>query len=202
MDKYQNETIPVREAHRLNEKKLHAYLADHMVGIGDQIFLHQFAIGQSNPTYMVTTGRNRYVLRKKPPGTLLPSAHAVDREYRIITALGPTLVPVPKTYLLCEDEDVLGTAFYVMDMVPGRVIDDQFAPDFTSRERGAVYDNLLEVLAGLHNVDYKAIGLENFGRPGNYYSRQIDRWTKQYLASQTESIPTMTHLIKWLPREN
>ena len=127
MDKYQNETIPVREALRLNEKKLHAYLADHMVGIGDQISLHQFAIGQSNPTYMVTTGRNRYVLRKKPPGTLLPSAHAVDREYRIITALGPTLVPVPKTYLLCEDEDVLGTAFYVMDMVPGRVIEDQLA---------------------------------------------------------------------------
>ena len=199
MDKYQNETIPVREAHRLNEKKLHAYLAYHMVGIGDQISLHQFAIGQSNPTYMVTTGDNQYVLRKKPPGTLLPSAHAVDREYRIITALGPTLVPVPKTYLLCEDEDVLGTAFYVMDLVPGRVIDDQFAPDFTSRERGAVYDNLLEVLAGLHNVDYKAIGLENFGKPGNYYSRQIDRWTKQYLASQTENIPAMTHLMKWLP---
>ena len=199
MTDYQNETIPVREAHRLDEKKLHAYLADHMDGISDDIVLHQFAVGQSNPTYMVSTGGQRYVLRKKPPGTLLPSAHAVDREYRVITALSPTAVPVPKTYLLCEDENVLGTAFYVMDMVPGRVLDDQLAPGFTPRERGAVYDNLLEILATFHSVDYEAIGLGNFGRPGNYYSRQINRWTKQYLASQTENIPAMTHLMKWLP---
>ncbi|MBT3534171.1 MAG: phosphotransferase family protein [Rhodospirillaceae bacterium] len=199
MSEYQNETIPVREAHRLDEEKLRAYLSAHMDGIGDDIALHQFAVGQSNPTYMVTTGGREYVLRKKPPGTLLPSAHAVDREYRIITALGPTEVPVPKTYLLCEDDDVLGTAFYVMDKVDGRVLDDQFAPAFSAAERSAVYDHMLEVLATFHAVDYEAVGLGDFGRPGNYYIRQINRWTKQYVASQTDEIPAMDHLMKWLP---
>ncbi len=199
MSAYQNETIPVREAHRLDEEKLRAYLAGHMDGVGNDITLHQFAVGQSNPTYMVKTGDRKYVLRKKPPGTLLPSAHAVDREYRVITALGPTPVPVPKTYLLCEDEDVAGTAFYVMDMVDGRILDDQFAPAFTAGERGAVYDHLLEVLAALHAVDYQAVGLGDFGRPGNYYTRQINRWTKQYVASQTDEIPAMDHLMQWLP---
>jgi aminoglycoside phosphotransferase (APT) family kinase protein len=195
---YQNETIPVREAHRLDGEKLRAYLADNMDGIGDDIALHQFAVGQSNPTYMVTTGGREYVLRKKPPGTLLPSAHAVDREYRIMTALGPTPVPVPKTYLLCEDDAVLGTAFFIMDKVDGRVLDDQFAPAFTAEDRSAVYEHLLQVLADFHSVDYRAVGLESFGRPGNYYIRQINRWTKQYVASQTEDISAMDHLMKWL----
>ena len=199
MSEYQNETIPVRAAHRLDTAKLLTYLAAHMDGIGDDITLHQFAVGQSNPTYMITTRGREFVLRKKPPGTLLPSAHAVDREYRVITALGGTEVPVPKTYLLCEDESVLGTAFFIMDKVPGRVLDDQFAPAFTPAERGAVYDHLLEVLAALHAVDYQAVGLGNFGRPGNYYTRQINRWTKQYVASQTEEIPAMDQLMQWLP---
>jgi aminoglycoside phosphotransferase (APT) family kinase protein len=199
MSEYQNETIPVRAAHRLDTAKLTTYLAAHMDGIGDDITLHQFAVGQSNPTYMITTRGREFVLRKKPPGTLLPSAHAVDREYRVITALGGTEVPVPKTYLLCEDESVLGTAFFIMDKVPGRVLDDQFAPAFTPAERGAVYDHLLEVLAALHAVDYQAVGLGNFGRPGNYYTRQINRWTKQYVASQTEEIPAMDQLMQWLP---
>ncbi len=199
MSEYQNETIPVREAHRLDEGKLRAYLAAHMDGIGEDIALHQFAIGQSNPTYMVSTGDREFVLRKKPPGTLLPSAHAVDREYRVITALYDTPVPVPKTYLLCEDDDVLGTAFFVMDKVPGRVLDDQSIPAFTPSERSAVYDHLLEVLAALHAVDHEAVDLGDFGRPGNYYTRQINRWTKQYLASQTDQIPAMDHLMKWLP---
>ncbi|MBT7667730.1 MAG: phosphotransferase family protein [Rhodospirillaceae bacterium] len=196
---YQNETIPVREAHLLDGEKLRRYLADHMDGIGDDITLQQFAVGQSNPTYMVATGGHEYVLRKKPPGTLLPSAHAVDREYRVITALADTDVPVPKTYHLCEDPDVLGTAFYVMDKVEGRVRDDQFAPAFSPEDRSAVYDHLLEVLAALHAVDYEAVGLGDFGRPGNYYTRQIGRWTKQYVASQTDEIPAMDHLMQWLP---
>lgn len=199
MSEYQNETIPVRAAHRIDTAKLRTYLAAHMDGIDDDITLHQFAVGQSNPTYMITTRGREFVLRKKPPGTLLPSAHAVDREYRVITALGGTEVPVPKTYLLCEDESVLGTAFFIMDKVPGRVLDDQFAPAFTPAERGAVYDHLLEVLAALHAVDYQAVGLGNFGRPGNYYTRQINRWTKQYVASQTEEIPAMDQLMQWLP---
>jgi aminoglycoside phosphotransferase (APT) family kinase protein len=199
MSEYQNETIPVRAAHRLDTAKLRTYLAANMDGIGDDITLHQFAVGQSNPTYMITTGGQEFVLRKKPPGTLLPSAHAVDREYRVMTALGGTEVPVPKTYLLCEDESVLGTAFFIMDKVPGRVLDDQFAPAFTQAERGAVYDHLLEVLAALHAVDYQTVGLANFGRPGNYYTRQINRWTKQYVASQTDEIPAMDQLMQWLP---
>lgn len=199
MSEYQNETIPVREAHRLDAEKLRGYLAANMDGIGDDITLHQFAVGQSNPTYMISTGGREFVLRKKPPGTLLPSAHAVDREYRVMTALGGTDVPVPKTYLLCEDDSVLGTAFFIMDKVEGRVLDDQFAPAFTPAERGAVYDHLLVVLAALHAVDYKEVGLGDFGRPGNYYTRQINRWTKQYVASQTDEIPAMDHLMQWLP---
>ena len=195
---YQNETIPVREAHRLDDEKLRTYLAANMDGIGDDITLHQFAVGQSNPTYMISTGGRELVLRKKPPGTLLPSAHAVDREYRIMTALWDTDVPVPKTHLLCEDETVLGTAFFVMDKVDGRVLDDQYAPAFSAADRGAVYDHLLEVLAAFHAVDYEAVGLGDFGRPGNYYERQINRWTKQYLASQTDDIEAMTKLMEWL----
>jgi aminoglycoside phosphotransferase (APT) family kinase protein len=200
MSDYQNETIPVREAHRLDDEKLRRYLAANMDGIGDDIAMFQFAVGQSNPTYMISTGGREFVLRKKPPGTLLPSAHAVDREYRIMTALGGTDVPVPKTHLLCEDESVLGTAFFVMDKVEGRVLDDQFAPGFSPEDRGAVYDHLLEVLAAFHAVDYEAVGLGDFGRPGNYYERQINRWTKQYIASQTDDIEAMTKLMEWLPK--
>ncbi len=200
MSNYQNETIPVREAHRLDEEKLQVYLAANMDGIGDDIAMYQFAVGQSNPTYMISTGGYEFVLRKKPPGTLLPSAHAVDREYRIMTALRDTDVPVPKTYLLCEDESVLGTAFFVMDKVDGRVLDDQYAPAFSPEERGAVYDHLLQVLAAFHAVDYEAVGLGDFGRPGNYYERQINRWTKQYLASQTDDIEAMMKLMEWLPK--
>ncbi|MDP6691001.1 MAG: phosphotransferase family protein [Alphaproteobacteria bacterium] len=197
---YQNETIPVREAHRLDDEKLRTYLAANMDGIGDDIAMYQFAVGQSNPTYMISTGGREFVLRKKPPGTLLPSAHAVDREYRIMTALWDTDVPVPKTHLLCEDDSVLGTAFFVMDKVDGRVLDDQFAPAFSPEDRAAVYDHLLEVLAAFHAVDYQAVGLGDFGRPGNYYERQINRWTKQYLASQTDDIEAMTKLMEWLPQ--
>jgi aminoglycoside phosphotransferase (APT) family kinase protein len=139
------------------------------------------------------------VLRRKPPGKLLPSAHAVDREYRVISALHATDVPVARAYCLCEDESIIGTAFYIMDFVPGRVLWDGRLPDCSVEERRAIYDELNRVIAALHSVDYEAVGLGDFGRPGNYIERQINRWTKQYRASETEHIEAMENLIKWLP---
>jgi aminoglycoside phosphotransferase (APT) family kinase protein len=153
--------------------------------------LRQFEGGQSNPTFLITTGRQSYVMRKKPPGTLLKSAHQVEREYRVMTALTETDVPVPKTYLLCEDDNVIGTPFFVMEHVAGRVHIDTHLPGFSPTERTAVYRSFIESIAALHQVDYKAVGLENHGRPGNYYSRQIHRWSEQYKASETESLPAM-----------
>ena len=194
-----NETIPVREVHRFDEANLRAYLAEQMDGIGDDFEVRQFPGGQSNPTFMIRTGGHDYVLRKKPPGELLPSAHQVDREYRVMTALRDTGVPVPRTWLLCEDESILGTAFFVMDKVPGRVLDDPMVPEFSTADRAAIYDHLVTVLAALHGVDYDAVGLGDFGRPGNYYERQIGRWSKQYVASKTEEIEAMERLLEWLP---
>jgi aminoglycoside phosphotransferase (APT) family kinase protein len=194
-----NATIPVLDVHRFDVERLRLYLQRNMDGIGADLEVRQFPGGQSNPTFHLISGGRGYVLRKKPPGDLLPSAHQVDREYRIMTALRDTPVPVPKTHLLCEDEDVLGTMFFVMDKVPGRVIENPMLPDFTPAERSAVFRDLLAVLAALHEVDYEAVGLAEFGRPGNYYERQISRWTKQYVASRTEDIPSMDRLIEWLP---
>jgi aminoglycoside phosphotransferase (APT) family kinase protein len=139
------------------------------------------------------------VLRRKPPGTLLPSAHAVDREYRVITALASTDVPVARTFVLCTDESVIGTMFYVMDDVEGRVLWDPQLPGMAPAERAAIFDEMNRVIAALHRVDYRAIGLETFGKPGNYFARQIDRWSRQYRASETESIEPMDRLIEWLP---
>src|SRR5437773_184841 len=161
--------------------------------------VRQFRGGQSNPTYHVSAGGREYVLRRKPPGKLLPSAHAVDREYRVITALGKSGFPVPRTFALCEDDSVIGTAFYVMDCVHGRIITDPAIPDVTPRERGQIYDSLNDVLARLHTTDWQALGLADFGRPGNYFARQIHRWTQQYRASETEKIESMERLIPWLP---
>ncbi len=161
--------------------------------------MRQFRGGQSNPTYYLTAGGKEYVLRRKPPGKLLPSAHAVDREYRVITALSTTGFPVPRTHVLCEDDAVIGTAFYLMDCVHGRVITDPAVPDLTPRERTAIYDSLGETLARLHTVDWRQLGLTDFGRPGNYFARQIHRWTQQYRASETEKIEAMERLIAWLP---
>jgi aminoglycoside phosphotransferase (APT) family kinase protein len=155
--------------------------------------------GQSNPTYYLRAGSGEYVLRRKPPGKLLPSAHAVDREYRVMTALARTSVPVPRTYALCEDADVAGTPFYVMQFVAGRVFKDPRLPEVPAADRAAIYESLADVLARLHTVDWRAIGLEDFGRPGNYFARQLHRWTSQYRASETESIPAMEELIVWLP---
>src|SRR5262249_41596218 len=159
----------------------------------------QFRGGQSNPTYRLGSPSGRYVLRRKPPGKLLPSAHAVDREYRVMTALGGVGFPVPRTYGLCIDESVVGTAFFVMEYVEGRVFWDPELPRLGRDDRGRVYDAMNAVIAQLHTIDYAAIGLGDYGKPGNYVARQIDRWTKQYRASETERIEAMDRLIEWLP---
>jgi len=195
-----NVTIPVREMHRFDAEALRRHMAQHMAGVGDGIEVSQFPGGQSNPTFLIHTGGHDYVMRKKPPGDLLPSAHQVEREYRMMTALKDSDVPVPRTYLLCEDDGVVGTPFFIMDKVPGRVLEDPTLPDFAPADRAAMYDDLLRVLAALHSVDYEAVGLGDFGRHGNYYERQIGRWSKQYVASKTEEIEAMDRLMDWLPR--
>ena len=161
--------------------------------------IKQFKGGQSNPTYLLQTNVRNFVLRRKPPGKLLPSAHAVDREYRVISALAETNVPVPKTYGLCDDSDVVGTPFFVMDFLEGEVYWDHMLPAASNKERIKIYQQKNKVLANLHSLDYKAAGLETYGKPGNYVARQVSRWTTQYLASETESIPEMNKLIEWLP---
>ena len=196
---WEPELTPVREHHRIDEGALAAYLDEHIDDDFGAMSLQQFEGGQSNPTYLVHGAARSYVLRKKPPGMLLKSAHAVEREYRVMTALADSDVPVPKTYLLCEDEAVIGTPFFVMANVEGRVVPANDLPHFSPEDRGALYDDFVRVLAALHKVDYEAIGLEDYGREGNYYERQISRWTKQYVASKTEEIPEMDALLEWLP---
>ncbi len=192
-------TKPVDERYRLDEAKLEAWLKANVEGFQGPLEIRQFKGGQSNPTYQLVTPNQRYVLRRKPPGKLLPSAHAVDREYRVIEALGRTGFPVAKAYALCMDEDVIGTIFYVMDSVEGRILWDLTLPDSQPADRRAIYRAQIETLARLHNADYQAIGLGDYGKPGNYFSRQIDRWTKQYKASETSSIASMNRLMEWLP---
>jgi aminoglycoside phosphotransferase (APT) family kinase protein len=192
-------TKDVTEAHRIDVKKLEAYLAERIDGFQTPLDVRQFKGGQSNPTYQLITPNRKYVLRRKPPGKLLPSAHAVDREYKIISALHPTGFPVAKPYLLCEDESVIGTMFYVMDCVEGRIYWDGLLPDLSPAERTATYDAMNETLARLHNIDYEKIGLSDYGKPGNYIVRQISRWTKQYQMSETTTIAEMNKLIEWLP---
>jgi len=167
-------------------------------GIGDLV-VEQYQGGQSNPTYRITAGDRRYVLRRKPPGTLLPSAHAVDREFRVMSALAGTGVPVAKMHALCEDDTVIGTAFYVMEYVEGRILWDPTLPGLTPAQRAAHYDELNRVIAALHQVDYAAIGLGEFGRTGSYISRQVARWSKQYQAAGADRIDAMDRLIEWLP---
>lgn len=191
--------IAVRDAHRFDEQALETYLERSVAGFRGPLTVRQFEGGQSNPTFRLETPTAQYVLRKQPPGTLLPSAHQVDREYRVMSALADTDVPVPRMLAMCEDTDVIGTKFYVMEFVEGRVLPDVLLPSFSSEERRAVYADLARVLAALHQVDPEAVGLESFGRPGNYYARQISRWSKQYVASQTEPIEAMDRLMEWLP---
>jgi aminoglycoside phosphotransferase (APT) family kinase protein len=192
-------TKPVDERHRFDITSLERYLRAHMDGFSGPVEVAQFSGGQSNPTFLLKAASGRYVLRRKPPGKLLPSAHAVDREFRVISALYSTDVPVARTFTLCEDDSVIGTAFYIMDYVEGRVLWDGSLPDVVPEQRHAIYSELNRVIAELHKVDYAAVGLSDFGRPGNYIARQINRWTKQYRASETEHIEAMENLIKWIP---
>ena len=193
-------TMPVQDKHRFDVERLSQYLRANVAGFAGPLQVQQFSGGQSNPTFLLTTPGKRYVLRRKPPGKLLPSAHAVDREFRVISALRQARIPVAPAWVLCMDESVIGTAFYVMDYIQGRVLWDQSLPGMSRSGRAAIYDELNRVLAALHQVDYQAIGLGDYGKPGNYLERQIGRWTKQYRASETEKIEAMEKLIDWLPR--
>lgn len=190
---------PVRTAHKFDEAALGAYLHAHGGIAVSDLVVQQFGGGQSNPTFLLTAGGRKYVLRKKPPGLLLKSAHQVDREYRIMKALAVTDVPVPKMITLCNDATVIGTEFYVMEYLEGRIFRDPQLPDVTPAERAAIYDNMNDVLARLHRVDFEKIGLGDYGRPGNYFDRQISRFIQQYRAAQTDQIPEMEQLIDWLP---
>ena len=192
-------TKPVAEAHRIDEGRLLEYLSSRIADFSGPLEVRQFKGGQSNPTYQLSAPSGSYVLRRKPPGKLLPSAHAVDREFRVISALHGAGFPVPRPYLLCEDDDVIGTMFYVMDCVDGRIFWDLDLPDCDRDERTAIYDHVNATIAQLHTLDYEALGLGDFGKPGNYFARQISRWSKQYYASETEKISEMDRIIEGLP---
>jgi aminoglycoside phosphotransferase (APT) family kinase protein len=179
--------------------RLEYWLGSHLDGFRGPLSAERFAGGQSNPTYRLSAASGDYVLRKKPPGPLLPSAHAVDREYRVMRALAGTGVPVPRVHALCEDEAVIGSAFYVMEFLDGRIFWDQRLLEQSRNERAAMFESMNAVIATLHSLDYAALGLADFGRPGNYMARQIARWSRQYRASETEQQPAMDALIDWLP---
>jgi aminoglycoside phosphotransferase (APT) family kinase protein len=192
---------PVRANHVFDEGRLTVYMQDHVADFHGPIRVLQFEGGQSNPTFHLTDGRGRmFVLRKKPPGKLLPSAHQVDREYRVIKALSEnTDVPVPRAYALCQDDAVIGTAFYIMEFMPGRVLADPRMPGVAPGDRARIFDSLNDVLARIHNVDYRAVGLGDYGREGQYIPRQIARWSSQYDLARTEHIEAMELLKQWLP---
>src|SRR3954470_3298116 len=194
-------TRPVNERQRFDGDALAAWLALHVDGFSGPLTVEQFAGGQSNPTFKLVTPERAYVMRSKPgpAAKLLPSAHAIDREFKVMSALHATDVPVPSMLILCEDESVIGRAFYVMEFMPGRVLWDQSLPSLDKAARGLIYDEMNRVIAALHSVDVAGVGLESYGKPGNYFERQIGRWTKQYLASITEPIEAMDRLIEWLP---
>lgn len=181
-----------------NNNALASWLQSHLPDCDGRYQLEKFASGQSNPSYLLNCGKQQYVLRRKPPGQLLASAHAVDREYRLIKALQGSAVPVPTAVALCEDDNVIGSMFYIMTYEAGDVHWDPALPEIASGQRRAYYQSLIDTLASLHDVDYESAGLQDFGRPGNYFARQLSRWTKQYQASATQSIPAMDRLIDWL----
>ncbi len=191
--------VPPLANHVFDEARLAGYLTAELPGFAGPLAVRQFQGGQSNPTFHLHTPDADYVLRKKPPGTLLPSAHAVDREYRVQSALAGSAVPVAPMRLLCRDEGVIGTMFYVMDHVPGRVFADRTLRGVAPADRVAMYDDMNRVMAALHGVDWQAAGLEGFGRPQAYVARQIGRWSKQYVASRTGDVPEMDRLMAWLP---
>jgi len=186
-------------AEAIDAARLEQWMRRSVAGYRGPLTVEPIAGGQSNPTYRLSAPSGRYVLRRKPGGKLLPSAHAVDREYRVMAALAESDVPVPRTLALCADESVIGTAFYVMAHVDGRVFYDPRLPGLTKAERAAMFDDMNRVIAALHRVDYTAVGLGDFGKPGSYFARQIARWSRQYKASETERIEAMDRLIDWLP---
>lgn len=194
-------TKPIGAQHAFDTQALATYLQQHLSGFAGPLQVEQFKGGQSNPTYKLVTPQRSYVMRSKPGpiAKLLPSAHAIEREFRVMSALQGSEVPVPHMHLLCEDESVIGRAFFVMEFMQGRVLWDQSLPGMTNTERTAIYDEMNRVIAALHQVDVKAVGLADYGRPGSYFERQIARWGKQYMASITEPISAMERLMEWLP---
>jgi aminoglycoside phosphotransferase (APT) family kinase protein len=195
-------TKPVSERQKFNVEALREYMQQHVENFSGDLNVEQFKGGQSNPTFKLTAGKKQYVLRTKPglAAELLPSAHAIDREFRVMDALNKAGFPTAKQFVLCMDESVIGRAFYIMDFVEGRVLWDQSLPGMTPTQRGEIYDEMNRVIAQLHTIDYQAIGLSDYGKPGNYFQRQIDRWSRQYKNSETEKIDAMDKLIEWLPR--
>ena len=188
-----------REIDILDDARLSTYLAEHIDGFDGSLVSRKFSDGQSNPTYLLRAGDKHYVLRRKPPGKLLKSAHAVDREYRVIAALADTDVPVPRALHLCDDDSVIGSMFYIMSFEDGRIFWDPSLPEVGTADRRTLHDELVRVLAALHDVDVDAVGLADFGQPGSYFERQTGRWTKQYCAAETDAIAAMETLIEWLP---
>ena len=193
-------TKEVSEKLAFNLEDLKIYLEKKDIKIGNILNYEQFKGGQSNPTYLLTSENNKYVLRRKPPGKLLKSAHAVDREYKVLTSLQNTEVPTPKTIHLCEDESVIGTIFYIMEFCDGNIFWDPFASEIDKGRRSLVFDQLNQGISLLHIQDIKTLELEDFGKTGNYIERQVARWTKQYFDSETEKIDSMHKLIEWLPK--
>jgi aminoglycoside phosphotransferase (APT) family kinase protein len=193
-------TKAVEDRHRFDEIHLDAWMRQHVEGYGGPLTVQQFKGGQSNPTYRLDTPGRSYVMRRKPFGKLLPSAHAVDREFRVISALGQQGFPVAHAYALCTDDSVIGASFYLMSMEEGRVFWDPTLPSQPPEMRRKIFTSKIETLAKLHMYDPEKIGLGDFGKPGNYFARQVDRWTKQYRASETQHIPEVEKLIEWLPK--
>jgi aminoglycoside phosphotransferase (APT) family kinase protein len=195
-------TMPVADRQKFDVAALQDYMRTHVEGFSGDLTIEQFKGGQSNPTFKLTAGGQNYVLRTKPgpAAKLLPSAHAIDREFRVMDALNKAGFPAARQYALCTDESLIGRAFYIMEFVDGRVLWDQSLPGMSNAERAAYYDEMNRVIAQLHTIDYEAIGLGSYGKPGNYFGRQIERWSKQYKASETETIEAMDNLIEWLPK--
>ncbi len=194
-----SDVTEIRPGHEFDAGRLSDYLTRQLEGFSGPLTVRQFRGGQSNPTFLVETGSGRYVLRKKPPGQLLPSAHMIEREYRVMHALEGSSVPIIHTHLLCEDASIIGTPFYLMNFAEGRVFRDPALPGLEPSERRAIYAAMGEVMAKLHAVDWRAVGLDNFGKPTGYVARQIALWTRQYEAAKTHDIPAFDALIRWLP---
>jgi aminoglycoside phosphotransferase (APT) family kinase protein len=194
--------VEVLPNHRFDEARLADYLSARLEGFAAPCTIRQFQGGQSNPTFLLETAQRRYVLRKKPPGMLLPSAHAVEREYQVISALKDSSIPVPRPYLLCEDDSIIGQRFFVMSWIDGRVFSDPELPGLAPAERSAVYGAMNSTLADLHRIDIDRVGLRGFGRPEQFIARQIARWTRQYQAAELTDSPAMDRLIAWLPAQD